>query len=121
MSKASLNVTTLIATDMYAGAYRRNAIRLRSSLEKPSLASGLADHLRHARAFESMGTAASNYLGAFVKQIGWNHVLDIGCGPATLLVNPEKLGRKSKPPQKRAQSKNLPSQVSNRLIQYDAA
>jgi SAM-dependent methyltransferase len=83
--------------DLYAGAYGTNAVQLARLLAKPSAAPDAVDHRRHARAFEHSSPAAVAWLTSFVQQLEWNRVLDLGCGPATMLVqlareNPEFQG-----------------------------
>jgi SAM-dependent methyltransferase len=80
--------------DLYAGAYGPNSGQLDRLLANPSLASGLVDRARHARAFRRLGSAPYAWPASFVRQMGWHRIVDIGCGPATLLVqlaqqNPE--------------------------------
>jgi SAM-dependent methyltransferase len=72
--------------DLYAGAYGTNAVQLGRLLAKPARAPGAVDRRRHARAFAHSGPAAVAWLTSFVEQLEWNHVLDLGCGPANLLV-----------------------------------
>jgi SAM-dependent methyltransferase len=72
--------------DLYAGAYGPNAVQLGRLLAKPSLAPGLVDRRRHARAFGHIAPGADSWLASFVRQLQWNHVLDLGCGTASLLV-----------------------------------
>jgi hypothetical protein len=72
--------------DLYAGAYRPNAVRLARLLRQPSLAPSVVDRGRRARAFENAGPRAVGVLLHIVRQLEFDHVLDIGCGPASLLV-----------------------------------
>jgi SAM-dependent methyltransferase len=72
--------------ELYAGAYRPNAVRLARLLRQPSLAPSVVDRGRHARAFENAGPRALGVLPHIVRQLKFDHVLDIGCGPASLLV-----------------------------------
>ena len=83
--------------DLYAGAFGTNAVQLSRLLAKPALAPGAVDRRRHARAFAHSGPAAVAWLTSFVQQLEWNHVMDLGCGPANLLAqlaqdNPEFVG-----------------------------
>jgi hypothetical protein len=71
----------------YLGAYRRNAIEFGRILQRPSIAGKLIDRAQHAKAFEQINGTSANLLGDILLQIGLNHVLDIGCGPGTLLLN----------------------------------
>jgi SAM-dependent methyltransferase len=72
--------------DLYAGAYGPNAVQLGRLLAKPALAPAAVDRRRHARAFQHSAAPASPWVAAFVEQMQWNHVLDVGCGPAALLA-----------------------------------
>jgi SAM-dependent methyltransferase len=72
--------------DLYGGAYRGNAVRLDKLIEKPSLAPSAVDRVRHARAFQRVGRQALGALPGIIRQLQFNHVLDIGCGPASLLL-----------------------------------
>jgi SAM-dependent methyltransferase len=72
--------------ELYAGAYRPNAVRLARLLRQPSLAASVVDRRCHARAFENAGPHALGALPQIVRQLGFDHVLDVGCGPAALLV-----------------------------------
>jgi SAM-dependent methyltransferase len=72
--------------DLYAGAFGPNAVQLGRLLAKPALAPGAVDRRRHARAFTHSGPAGVAWLASFVQQLEWNHVLDLGCGSANLLV-----------------------------------
>lgn len=72
--------------DLYAGAYRSNAAQLKKLMRKPSLAPSAVDRVRHARAFEEVGALALGWVAQIIRQLQFNYVLDIGCGPAALLV-----------------------------------
>jgi SAM-dependent methyltransferase len=72
--------------DLYAGAYLRNAVRLDKLMQNPALAPSAVDRVRHARAFEGVGRRALGALPGIIRQLQFNHVLDIGCGPASLLL-----------------------------------
>jgi len=71
----------------YLGAYRRNAVEFGRLLHHPSAASKLIDRAQHAKAFEQIDASSPNVLGDLLLQLGLNHVLDIGCGTGTLLLN----------------------------------
>ncbi|MGH2720383.1 MAG: RiPP biosynthesis methyltransferase ApyS [Actinomycetota bacterium] len=72
--------------DLYAGAYRSNAVQLERLLRQPSLAAKVVDRSRHARAFQGVGPRALGALPHIIRQLEFNHVLDVGCGPASLLL-----------------------------------
>lgn len=72
--------------DLYAGAYAENAARLPHLLRDPSAAPAAVDRARHARAFGAVGGAALGVLPEIVRQLGLNHLLDIGCGNGALLL-----------------------------------
>ena len=73
--------------DMYAGAYGGNAMQLAKLLRKPALAPRAVDRVRHARAFGTACGWAPGVLPKIVRQLQFNYVLDLGCGPATLLLD----------------------------------
>jgi len=71
----------------YLGAYRRNGVEFGRILHHPSAAKKLVDRAQHAKAFEQIDVASANILGDLLLQLDLNHVLDIGCGTGTLLLN----------------------------------
>jgi SAM-dependent methyltransferase len=72
--------------ELYAGAYRNNAFRLKRLMRMPRLASSLVDRVRYARAFETAQNLGSAWVADIIRQLRFNCILDIGCGPATLLL-----------------------------------
>lgn len=72
--------------DLYAGAYGPTASRLPAVLARPSLGAKSVDRAAHARAFSQPGPAPPVWLASVVAQLEWNHVLDLGCGTATMLL-----------------------------------
>ena len=72
--------------DLYTGAYRGNAVRLSKLLQNPKVAPEIVDRVRHARALRS-GEGALGGLPDIIRQLGFNHLLDIGCGAAALLLD----------------------------------
>jgi len=72
--------------DHYIGAYGPNANRLSELLRRPSMAQGLVDRARHARAFSAVGAAALGALPQIIERLELNYLLDLGCGPGTLLL-----------------------------------
>ena len=73
--------------DLYLGAYGQNAARLADLLQRPSLASAVVDAAQHARAFEGVNGAPLSVLPDIIRSLRWNHVLDLGCGNAGLLLD----------------------------------
>jgi SAM-dependent methyltransferase len=71
--------------DLYGLAFGGNAVQLPVLLRHPKRAGAAVDRVRHARAFAEAG-AQVGALPSLVRQLGLNHVLDLGCGPATMLV-----------------------------------
>jgi SAM-dependent methyltransferase len=72
--------------ELYTGAYRSNADQLENLMRKPSLAMSAVNRRRHARAFEEAGGLAVAWIAQLIRKLQLNYILDIGCGPATLLV-----------------------------------
>jgi SAM-dependent methyltransferase len=72
--------------DMYVGAYGGNASQLAKLLRDPSTAPAAVDRVRHARAFKVVGGSMLGILPKLVRQLHFNHVLDLGCGSGALLL-----------------------------------
>jgi SAM-dependent methyltransferase len=72
--------------DQYVGAYGPNAAQLADLLTSPERAGELVDRERHASAFARVGPAGIAMLRDFARQLELNNVLDLGCGPGTLLL-----------------------------------
>lgn len=72
--------------DLYAGAYGPTAVKLVHLLRKPSLAPTTVDRARYARAFQQAEAGTHAWLADFVRQMKFSCLLDLGCGPATLLL-----------------------------------
>lgn len=72
--------------DLYGGAYGGNAAGLARVLKNPRAAARMVDRGRHAAAFAKAGGEGNAWIAAVVRDLGWNRVLDIGCGPAAMLV-----------------------------------
>ncbi|HEX8178056.1 MAG TPA: methyltransferase domain-containing protein [Pyrinomonadaceae bacterium] len=72
--------------DMYVGAYGGNAARLAKLLRDPALAPKAVDRVRHARAFDAIDGAPLGFLPELIRQLEFNHVLDLGCGNGALLL-----------------------------------
>jgi SAM-dependent methyltransferase len=71
----------------YVGAYGRSAARLATTLRDPTRAAGSVDRAAHARAFESAAGAVSGPVSAIARQLELDRLLDLGCGPAALLID----------------------------------
>lgn len=71
---------------LYAGAFGENAVQLQHLMRAPWEAPQLVDRVMHAQAFEESGTPGLGWLAQIVLQLELNHVLDIGCGPASFLL-----------------------------------
>lgn len=72
--------------DQYMGAYGRNSSELATSLRDPSRAPGLVDTVAHAAAYASFGRAGQGLVVDLVAQLGFRSVVDLGCGPASTLI-----------------------------------
>lgn len=72
--------------DLYVGAYGGNAARLARLLRDPSAAPDAVDRVSHARAFAAVDGAALGVLPDIIRQLGFNHLLDLGCGSGALLL-----------------------------------
>ncbi len=72
--------------DQYIGAYGPNVANLGSILRNPSRGRKFVDREKHARAFIELGRPGVRILPELVARLGWNHLLDLGCGPGSLLI-----------------------------------
>jgi SAM-dependent methyltransferase len=70
----------------YAGSYGANAHQLAKILRKPSAGRYLVDREQHRRAYEQIQTSGNDPLARMVLQLGFNRVLDLGCGTANMLL-----------------------------------
>jgi hypothetical protein len=73
--------------DQYLGAYGRISVLFERVLRDPAAGFSLVDRRRHAEAFSRVEPMGPNFVADFVLQLGFNHLLDLGCGAGTLLVN----------------------------------
>lgn len=72
--------------DLYGGAFGQSASKLGSILRRPEMASGSMNTELHARAFSQVQATAPRWEAAVVRQLGLNHIVDLGCGPAAMLI-----------------------------------
>ena len=72
--------------DLYIGAYGRNAAQLLGILRRSSMAAALVDHTKYANAFQQVGDSVLGALVQIILQLKLTHVLDLGCGPTSLLI-----------------------------------
>jgi SAM-dependent methyltransferase len=72
--------------ELYAMAFGGNAVQLASILRRPARAADAVDREHHARAFADAG-AQVGALPSLIRQLGLERVLDLGCGPAAMLVD----------------------------------
>ena len=72
--------------DLYVGAFRPNAMRLRDVLRNPRMGLTAVDRARHARTFERAIRSRESPIAALIRSLGLRHVLDLGCGSGDLLV-----------------------------------
>jgi SAM-dependent methyltransferase len=71
----------------YVASYGANASHLEEILHDPSVASQFVDRYQHQRAFLNAPPSTKDPLVQLVLQFGFNTVLDIGCGTASLLLD----------------------------------
>jgi SAM-dependent methyltransferase len=72
--------------ELYIGAYGRNAKDLSKLLRNPSAARSTVNRARHARAFDAIDGSMPGLLPEIIRMLGFNHVLDLGCGNGALLL-----------------------------------
>ena len=83
--------------DLYSGAYGHNASHLLELINDPASAADLVDRARHARAFAAVHGSPIAVLPDLIRQLGFNCLLDVGCGNGGLLLelaagDPEFIG-----------------------------
>jgi SAM-dependent methyltransferase len=71
--------------DLYAGAFGANAMALPELLRHPARAGARVDRRRHAHAFLHVSGGDDSMAAELLLGLGCRGVLDLGCGPATLL------------------------------------
>jgi SAM-dependent methyltransferase len=72
--------------DLYVGAYGGNATQLAKLLRNPLAAPKAINRLHHARAFATADGSTLGVLPDIIRQLEFNHVLDLGCGNGALLL-----------------------------------
>ena len=73
--------------DQYIGAYGPNAANLETILKNPQVAGDYVDRDEHAAAWLAYGEPGQALLPNIIRQLELNHVLDMGCGPGSLLLD----------------------------------
>lgn len=71
----------------YLGAYGPNAAALDRVLKTPAVAPRLVDRRQHAKAFDGVPSPSSIMIADLIVQLGFNNVLDLGCGTGALLAD----------------------------------
>ncbi len=79
--------------DLYLGAYANNATQLVKLLRNPAVAPSSVDRARYARAFDAVNGPALGAVPDIIRQLQFNHLLDLGCGNGALLVDLAKRNR----------------------------
>ena len=72
---------------LYLRAYGPNLANLPEILRNPVNATKLVDRISYAKAFERIDRPGFPEMTDVLSQIGSNNILDIGCGPASLLAS----------------------------------
>jgi SAM-dependent methyltransferase len=72
--------------ELYVGAYGENAISLKKLLGNPSSAQALVNRAHYAQAFAAVDGRALGVLPDIIRQLGFEQMLDIGCGNGELLL-----------------------------------
>jgi SAM-dependent methyltransferase len=80
------DVAARFLLDLYLGAFRPNAMRLRHVLRNASAGAAAVDRDRHARTFERATGVGKRPMAAVIRSLGLGCVLDLGCGAGDLLV-----------------------------------
>lgn len=76
---------TQFMLSLYAGAYGKSASQLGEILRRPSTAAAAINQHAFTKAFSGAATESVGTLPTLLRQLGFNHILDIGCGAAALL------------------------------------
>ena len=72
--------------NLYVGAYGGNAVELKKLLSNPSSAPAMVDRAHYAQAFAAFDGSALGILPEIIRQLGFEQMLDIGCGNGELLL-----------------------------------
>ena len=72
--------------DLYAGAFAGNAAELPHLMRAPTRAARAVDRRRQAGAFAASPGSGAGAVPALLHQLGLDHVLDVGCGSAGMLI-----------------------------------
>ncbi len=72
--------------ELYIGAYGGNATGLKKLLGDPTSAPAMVDRAHHARAFAAVDGRTLGVLPDIIHQLGFQQMLDIGCGNGELLL-----------------------------------
>lgn len=72
--------------NLYVGAYGGNATGLKKLLGNPSSAPAMIDRAHYAQAFAAFDGSALGVLPEIIRQLGFEQMLDIGCGNGELLL-----------------------------------
>jgi SAM-dependent methyltransferase len=72
--------------DLYVGAYGGNANDLKKLLRNPSSAPAMVDRAHYAHAFAAVDGRTLGILPELIRQLGFERMLDIGCGNGDLLI-----------------------------------
>jgi SAM-dependent methyltransferase len=86
ISQPSYSPGTRFLLDLYIGTYGRNAAQIERLLSDPSRCAKLANRASYALAFSELDDAAAGFLPDIIRQLGLNHLLDLGCGSGALLL-----------------------------------
>ena len=83
---ASYTAGARFLVDLYAGAFAPNAAALPRLLRDPGRAGRAVDRRRQARAFAAASGSTGGAIPSLLQQLGLDHVLDLGCGSAAMLI-----------------------------------
>lgn len=86
IAQSSYSPGTRFLLDLYVGAYGRHAVQIEQLLRDASRREKLIDRARYALAFAELDDAAAGFLPDIIRQLGLNHLLDLGCGSGALLL-----------------------------------
>jgi SAM-dependent methyltransferase len=82
----SWNREARFLVNLYGLAFGGAAAQVQTLLCRPELASRLVDRQRLAQAFDTSPHEAAGVLPGLLRQLDIDRVLDLGCGPASLLI-----------------------------------